>query len=73
MGNPHEISMNNFSIKIIQEMTSSESKIIYKGSLTNDDPKRRKPDITLAVKMSLDWAPKYGISTRGLQKDNRIF
>ncbi|MBW2654832.1 MAG: hypothetical protein JRE64_02745 [Deltaproteobacteria bacterium] len=39
-----------------QNKTGNHSKIIYE-SLPSDDPKQRKPDITLA-KEELDWEPK---------------
>lgn len=49
----------------IKEKTSSESKIIFEP-LPEDDPKQRKPDITLA-RRELDWGPKVGIN-EGLLK-----
>lgn len=59
IGNPDEITIKEFGEEIIK-LTGSKSKIIYKD-LPKDDPKQRKPDITLAKKI-LDWEPKY---TRG--------
>lgn len=56
IGNPQEITINEFGEEIIK-LTGSKSKIIYKP-LPKDDPKQRKPDITLAKKV-LDWEPKY--------------
>ncbi len=54
LGNPNEISIFEFANKIIK-LTNSNSKIIFK-ELPNDDPKRRKPDISLA-KEKLNWEP----------------
>ena len=54
IGNPCEISLLDFAKEIIN-ITGSGSKIIYKP-LPQDDPKQRKPDITLAKKI-LDWEP----------------
>ena len=54
LGNPEEISIKDLAEKII-EITSSNSKIIFQ-SLPSDDPRRRKPDISLA-KNSLGWKP----------------
>lgn len=56
VGNPEEITINEFGEEIIR-LTGSKSKIIYKD-LPKDDPKQRKPDITLAKKV-LDWKPKF--------------
>ncbi len=54
LGNPEEISIKDLAEKIIT-ITSSNSKIIFQ-SLPSDDPRRRKPDISLA-KNSLGWKP----------------
>jgi dTDP-glucose 4,6-dehydratase len=56
IGNPDEITINQFGKEII-ELTGSESKIIYKD-LPKDDPKQRKPDISLAKKV-LNWEPQF--------------
>ena len=56
IGNPQEITIKEFGEEIIR-LTSSESKIIYLD-LPKDDPKQRKPDITLAKKL-LNWEPGY--------------
>lgn len=55
IGNPSEISISQFAEEIIQ-LTGTSQKVIYKD-LPVDDPKQRKPDITLA-KNILDWEPK---------------
>ena len=56
IGNTEEITVKEFGEEIIQ-LTGSKSKIIYKD-LPKDDPKQRKPDISLAKKI-LDWEPKF--------------
>lgn len=56
IGNPEEITIKEFGEEIIR-LTGSKSKIVY-NPLPKDDPKQRKPDITLA-KQILDWQPKY--------------
>jgi dTDP-glucose 4,6-dehydratase len=56
IGNPDEISINQFGQEIL-ELTGSNSKLIYQD-LPKDDPKQRKPDISLAKKV-LNWEPKY--------------
>tara|TARA_Y100001954_G_C15786009_1_gene592525 strand:+ start:548 stop:1510 length:963 start_codon:yes stop_codon:yes gene_type:complete len=58
IGNPSEISMNELA-SLILKLTNSKSKIIYRD-LPKDDPKRRNPDITLAIN-NIDWQPKYNL------------
>ena len=55
IGNPSEISISQFAEEIIK-LTGTSQKVIYKD-LPVDDPKQRRPDITLAKKL-LDWEPK---------------
>ncbi len=55
IGNPDEITMLDLAKEIIQ-LTNSKSQIVFK-ELPEDDPKVRKPDITLAKKL-LNWEPK---------------
>jgi len=54
LGNPAELSMLELAEKIIS-LTRSESKITYK-SLPEDDPRQRRPDISLA-RNKLGWDP----------------
>ena len=54
IGNPSEISMNKLA-SLILELSNSKSEIIYKD-LPKDDPKRRKPKISLAND-KLNWIP----------------
>lgn len=56
IGNPQEITIREFGEEIIK-LTGSKSKISYQP-LPKDDPKQRKPDITLAKEV-LNWEPKY--------------
>ena len=55
IGNPAEITINQFAEEIIK-LTGSNVKIIFKP-LPTDDPKQRKPDITRAKEI-LGWEPK---------------
>lgn len=55
IGNPDEISINDFAEEIIK-LTGANQKIIYK-SLPTDDPKQRQPDISKAIEL-LGWEPK---------------
>lgn len=54
-GNPGEFTMLELA-NLILELTGSKSKLIFQ-SLPSDDPKQRKPDISLA-KEKLGWEPK---------------
>ncbi|MEZ0450576.1 UDP-glucuronic acid decarboxylase family protein [Sphingobacterium thalpophilum] len=64
IGNPDEISLVQLAKEIL-ELTGSPSKISYQP-LPVDDPKQRKPDISLA-KAKLNWQPQVGRKS-GLQK-----
>ncbi|KFF05226.1 UDP-glucuronic acid decarboxylase family protein [Flavobacterium reichenbachii] len=55
IGNPNEITMNDFAQEIIK-LTETSQKIVY-HPLPQDDPKQRQPDITKA-KAILNWEPK---------------
>mgnify|MGYP003332146776 FL=1 len=55
IGNPREMTMLEFAHEIIRA-TGAKSKVVFKP-LPQDDPKQRKPDITLARKL-LKWEPK---------------
>ncbi|MBD0331672.1 MAG: SDR family oxidoreductase [Chitinophagaceae bacterium] len=54
LGNPDEISLNDFAEEILQ-LTGNRVKITY-YPLPADDPKQRRPDITKAAKI-LGWKP----------------
>jgi len=64
LGNPEEYKIIDFA-RIIKELLKSPSEIIFKP-LPQDDPKRRRPDITKAKKV-LDWEPKISLK-EGLKK-----
>jgi UDP-glucuronate decarboxylase len=69
LGNPVEIKISELAGMIIK-MTGSKSKIVYLP-LPPDDPKQRKPDITLAKK-ELGWSPKVDAET-GLARTVEYF
>ena len=54
LGNPTELSIGELATSIIK-LSRSDSKIIFK-SIPQDDPRRRKPDISKASNL-LGWAP----------------
>ncbi len=55
LGNPGEFTMLELAEQVLK-LTKSKSKIVHKA-LPADDPKQRRPDITLAKKY-LKWEPK---------------
>ena len=69
LGNPIEISMNDLADKIIK-LTDSSSTVIYK-KLPEDDPRRRRPDISLASS-KLAWSPSVDLET-GFRKTINYF
>ena len=64
LGNPDEYSVLEIAKKI-KQMTATKSEIVFEG-LPEDDPIRRKPDIT-KVKKLVGWEPRVSI-TEGLKK-----
>jgi UDP-glucuronate decarboxylase len=58
IGNPVEFTMLELAEKVIS-LTESSSKIVHEP-LPADDPKQRKPDITLANE-KLQWQPKVSL------------
>lgn len=64
LGNPEEMTILQFA-QLILELVGGKSKIVFKP-LPVDDPKVRRPDITLA-KQKLQWQPKIPVR-EGLKK-----
>ncbi len=69
LGNPDEISINELASRILK-LTKSKSEIIF-NDLPSDDPKKRKPEISLAYQ-KLDWKPKFDLDF-GLTKTINYF
>lgn len=69
LGNPEEFKVIELAEMVIR-MTGSKSRIVYKP-LPEDDPKMRRPDITLA-KVNLDWEPKVPLE-EGLKETIKYF
>ncbi|MFA5961779.1 MAG: UDP-glucuronic acid decarboxylase family protein [Parcubacteria group bacterium] len=70
IGNPIEFTIKELAEKVIAMIPESKSKIIFKP-LPQDDPRQRKPDISLAKK-ELDWEPTVQLEA-GLQKTIEYF
>lgn len=64
LGNPNEMSVEKVADMIITMTSSNSCKVNL--SLPSDDPKRRKPDISMADKL-LKWKPVVGIE-EGLRR-----
>lgn len=64
VGNPNECTIGALAETIVR-LSGSESRLVY-SALPSDDPRQRKPDITLARSL-LSWEPKTEI-TDGLLK-----
>ena len=58
LGNPGEFTVRELAETIIR-ITGSKSKIVYKP-LPQDDPARRKPDVSLAREL-LGWTPSVAL------------
>jgi len=64
IGNPREFTILQFAQLVIKQC-DTKNKIIYKP-LPTDDPKQRRPDITLA-RTKLNWEPKVPLE-KGLKE-----
>lgn len=69
MGNPGEFTVRELAEKVV-DLTGSSSKIVCKP-LPGDDPKQRRPDITLA-RERLGWEPHIALDD-GLKKTIAYF
>tara|TARA_X000000950_G_scaffold279982_1_gene373704 strand:+ start:1500 stop:2456 length:957 start_codon:yes stop_codon:yes gene_type:complete len=69
LGNPGEFTMIELAENIL-DLTNSRSELVFKP-LPEDDPKQRRPDITLA-KQHLDWEPQIPLRD-GLAKTIQYF
>ena len=69
LGNPREFTIRELAEKVIA-LTGSDSKIVSKP-LPADDPRKRRPDITLA-RRELDWQPKVELE-EGLKETIKYF
>lgn len=65
LGNPKEITIMKLAQLVLKLLPESKSKIVYKP-LPEDDPKKRRPDISRAKKI-LNWQPKISLE-EGLRK-----
>lgn len=69
LGNPGEFTILEFA-EIVKKIVPSKSEFVFQP-LPQDDPKQRKPVISLAKKL-LDWEPKVSLE-EGLKKTLEYF
>jgi UDP-glucuronate decarboxylase len=69
VGNPRECTIRSLAEKVV-ELTASGSKIVC-GPLPGDDPKQRRPDISLA-RSTLGWEPSTQLDA-GIRKTIEYF
>jgi UDP-glucuronate decarboxylase len=69
VGNPGEFTIKSLAEQVIQ-MTGSKSEIVFRD-LPKDDPRQRRPDISLAKRV-LGWEPRIALN-EGLKKTIEYF
>jgi len=69
VGNPGEFTMLELA-ELVLKLTQSKSKLTFQA-LPSDDPRQRKPDITLAQR-DLNWSPKVNLED-GLKETIKYF
>lgn len=69
LGNPHELNMLKLAEEI-NHLTNNSAGIVHRP-LPQDDPTRRKPDISLA-KQRLNWTPQVSFD-KGIQQTIKYF
>jgi UDP-glucuronate decarboxylase len=63
LGNPNELTVREL-VDLVVAMTGSHSRVVYRP-LPEDDPRRRRPDISRAVEL-LGWRPRVDLE-QGLE------
>ena len=70
LGNPKEMQVRELAETVLSMIPESKSQIVFKP-LPADDPKQRRPDISLA-KQELSWQPSVPLNI-GLDKTINYF
>lgn len=70
LGNPNEFTMLELA-KMVLKLTNSKSKLVH-YEMPKDDPKQRRPDISLAKKELNGWEPLTQLE-EGLKKTINYF
>lgn len=71
VGNPSEYTIRQLAEKVLELIPGSKSTVLHKP-LPGDDPKKRKPDITLAKELLNNWEPGV-LLDEGLSKTIEYF
>lgn len=66
IGNPHEFNMLELAQKVLKAVPGTKSKIVYMP-LPGDDPKQRKPNISLVKALLPWWEPQISLE-EGLER-----
>ena len=69
LGNPNELTVKRL-VDMVVAMTGTDSRVVY-HPLPEDDPRRRKPDISRAKEL-LGWEPRVDLE-QGLEATIRWF
>ncbi len=70
IGNPSEVTIKEFGEEVLELVGNPKAKLIYK-ELPEDDPKKRRPNITKAKEI-LGWEPKVS-RAEGLKRTYEYF
>lgn len=70
LGSPGERTVLEYA-QIVKKITGSKSEIIFSEELPQDDPQKRRPDISKAKKV-IDWEPRVSLE-EGLKKTIEYF
>ena len=70
-GNPGEYTIRQLAEEVLRQLPESKSRIVEKP-LPGDDPKKRKPDISLAQELLGGWTPSVPLK-EGLAKTIEYF
>lgn len=60
LGNPEEFTINQLA-ELVLEISGSQAAVVAGAAVRPDDPRQRRPDITLA-KTALGWEPKVSLA-----------
>lgn len=71
LGNPGEYTMLELVEEVLKQLPDSNSTVVHRP-LPGDDPKQRKPDISLARELLDGWEPRVSLSA-GLQQTIAYF
>ena len=71
LGNPGEYTMLELAKEVLRQLPDSRSSVVYRP-LPDDDPRQRRPDISLARALLDGWEPKVSLA-EGLRQTIAYF